>query len=55
MINDMKPQIVSLKIIFETKKELKHLENFLTNNEIVTRKWTLRDVDENDENTSTNE
>jgi hypothetical protein len=50
MIKEMRPQITTLKTLFETKKGLKQLGNFLINTEIATRRSTLGDVTDNDEN-----
>jgi hypothetical protein len=50
MINQMKSQTTTLKILFETNKDIENLKKFLIDIEIVTRKWILRDSEENDEN-----
>jgi hypothetical protein len=49
MINQMKSQTTTLKILFETKKNIENLRKFLIDTEIVTRKWILEDTNENEE------
>ncbi len=50
MINQMKCQIITLKTLFETKKDLENLKKFLIDIEIVTRRWILEDLEENEQN-----
>jgi hypothetical protein len=45
----MKSQTISLKTLFETKKSIENLRKFLIDIEIVTRKWILEDLKENEE------
>jgi hypothetical protein len=54
MTKTVKPQIVALKTLFETKKELENPRKFLVNIEIDTRKWIQKDIDEKKENVSIN-
>ncbi len=48
----MKPQITTLKTLFETKKGIENLGAFLINIEIATRRWILKDFEDNDEDTN---
>jgi hypothetical protein len=48
----MKSQDTTLKTLFETKKNLENLRIILINIEIVTRKWILSDVDDENEKKS---
>jgi hypothetical protein len=41
----MKPQVITLKTLFETKKDIENLGTFLINTETATRKWILGDTD----------
>ncbi len=50
LINKMKPQTTTLKTLFETKKGLENLGEFLINTEIATRKWILGETEETVEN-----
>jgi cyanophycinase-like exopeptidase len=50
MINEMKSQTTTLKTLFETKKGIGHLKKFLVDTEIATRRWILRDTEEDEEN-----
>jgi hypothetical protein len=45
----MKPRVVTLKTLFETKKGLENLGKFLISTEIATRRWILGDVDDEEE------
>jgi hypothetical protein len=45
----MKPQITTLKTLFEAKKGIENLGTFLIKTEISTRKWILGDLEEIDE------
>ncbi len=49
LINKMKSQTITLKTLFQTKKDIENLRTFLINIEIVTRRWILRDLKENEE------
>jgi hypothetical protein len=49
LINEMKFQIITLKTLFETKKNIENLRKFLINIEIVTRRWILSDLNEENE------
>jgi hypothetical protein len=42
----MKPQAITLKTLFGTKKDIENPRIFLINTEIATRKWILRDTNE---------
>jgi ribonuclease HI len=55
LINNMKPQNITLKTLFETKKGIENLANFLINIEIVTRKWILGDLEDNEREETQNE
>ncbi len=48
LINNMKPQNITLKTLFETKKRIENLAQFLINIEIVTRKWILEDLEDSE-------
>ncbi len=50
IINEMKSQIIKLKIFFETKKDLENLRKFLINIEIVTKKWNLKNTGKDEKN-----
>ncbi len=52
LIKNMKSQDTTLKTLFETKKNLENLRIILINIEIVTRKWILSDVDDENEKKS---
>jgi hypothetical protein len=45
----MKPQTITLKTLFGTKKDIENLGKFLIDTEIATRMWILRDLKENEE------
>jgi hypothetical protein len=47
----MKSQTITLKTLFETKKDIENLEKFLIDIEIVTRKWILEESKENEQET----
>jgi ribonuclease HI len=49
LINEMKSQIITLKTLFEIKKDIENLEKFLINTEIVTRNWILKNLEEDEE------
>jgi ribonuclease HI len=49
IINQIKSQTITLKTLFETKKNIENLKKFLIDIEIVTRKWILEDSKENEE------
>ncbi len=55
LINNMKSQNITFKIFFETKKQIENLINFLINIEIVTRKWILKDFEDNETKETQNE
>jgi hypothetical protein len=48
----MKPQDITLKTLFGTKKSLENSRIFLINTEIATRKWILSDVEDENEKKS---
>jgi hypothetical protein len=51
----MKSQNITLKTLFETKKEIENLANFLINIESVTRKWILEGLENNETEETQNE
>ncbi len=48
MIKKMKSQNITLKTLFETKKDIENLRIFLIDIKIVTKRWILRDMNENE-------
>jgi hypothetical protein len=50
LMNKMKSQTITLKILFETKKDLENLKEFLINTKMITRRWILSDSEEVVEN-----
>jgi hypothetical protein len=51
-VTKMVNQITTLKTLFGTKKGIENSGTFLVTTEIATRKWILRDLEENEEDES---
>ena len=47
LIKNMKLHTQLIKALFTTTKRLKHLIDFLKSTNVVTRRWMLREIDQN--------